>query len=246
MSRPTAMPLCRVIASRGFVAAVLSTCVFSVLGCLVGCHDGPLYALKHANPYFTMRQWAADEKIGVTDHTRREELLSLAKTMPSLPPERQQYWSQHLTQIFTHDENAEMRRLSVLAAGKSKAPDVLPLIEQALDDESVKVRMEACRALGNRPDEDAARLLASVLGKTQDQDVKHAAIAAIGNHQNSIAADSLKLALQDRDPATQALVIDSLRRHTGKNYGTDPQTWIAALDGQQVEEQPSGGLRSLF
>lgn len=239
MSRLPSSPIRRHFAMLSFVVA--TSC-----GCLNGCHDGPMYALKHANPYFTMRQWAADEKIGVTDHTRREELQSLAETMPTLPPERQQYWSTHLRQIFEHDENAEMRRLSVLAAGKSLAPDVMPLIEQALDDESVKVRMEACRALGNRRDEGAARMLASVLGKTQDQDVKHAAIAAIGNHRNAIAADSLKLALEDRDPATQSLVMDSLRRQTGKNYGNDPQTWIAALNGQSVDEKPSGGIGSLF
>ncbi len=211
-----------------------------------GCKDGPMYALKHTNPYFPMKQWASDEKIGVTDHQRRAELQSLANSMPNLAPDRQQYWSTHLEQIFQHDENAEMRRLAVVAAGKSSDPAMLKLIEQGLEDEVIKVRMEACRALGNRPEDEAARLLAVTVGKSQDQDVRHAAIAALSEHPGPIAADSLKLALQDRDPATQSLVIGSLRKSTGKDFGNDPQTWIAALDGKEVEEQPRGGLRSFF
>ncbi|WP_144059493.1 HEAT repeat domain-containing protein [Rhodopirellula sallentina] len=213
---------------------------------MTGCKDGPMYALKHANPYFTMRQWAEDEKIGITDHQRREELQQLAESMPTLSPERQQYWSPHLKQIFENDESPEMRRLAVLAAGKSSDASVLGLIEEGLNDDVIKVRMEACRALGNRSEDDAARLLASTIGSSQDKDVRHAAIAALANHPGQIAADSLKLALQDRDPATQNLVIGSLRQSTGKDFGNNPETWIAALEGKEVEEKPSGGFRSFF
>lgn len=219
-----------------------------MMGALTGCQDGPLYALKHTNPYFTMRQWKQDEQIGVTDHRRREELISLVETMPTLPADRQQYWSSHLEQIFANDESAEMRRLAILAAGKSQAPGMIQMIEKGLEDENLKVRMESCRALGNRPDEQAARLLAATVGKSQDKDVRHAAIAALASHPGPIASDSLKLALQDRDPATQDLVIGSLRKSMGKDYGNDPETWIAALDGKEVPDQPksSTGIGSFF
>lgn len=219
-----------------------------MLSAIVGCQDGPLYALKHANPYFTMRQWKYDEQIGVTDHQRREELMALAETMPTLPAERQQYWAGHLNQIFVNDESPEMRRLAVLAAGKSEASGMLEMIEKGLEDDNLKVRMEACRALGNRSEEQAARLLAATVGKSQDKDVRHAAITALASHPGQIAADSLKLALQERDPATRDLVIGSLRQSTGKDYGSDPETWIAALNGQEVSEQPASGtgLGSFF
>lgn len=223
--------------------------VIGLTGALTGgCHDGPLYALKHTNPYFTMRQWKSDEEIGVTDHQRREELMSLAESIPGLPAERQVYWSSHLNQIFANDESAEMRRLSVLAAGKSIDPSMLGLIEKGLEDPNLKVRMEACRALGNRKEEQAARLLAKTVGASQDKDVRHAAIAALASHPGSIAADSLKLALKDRDPATQDLVIGSLRQNTGKDYGNDPETWVAALEGKEVPSKPTSGsgLGSFF
>ena len=204
--------------------------------------------MKKANPFFTMRQWARDEEIGITDHQRRLELQKLAEAMPQLPSERQQFWSTHLNQIFKNDESAEMRRLAVLAAGKSSDTAVLSLIEQGLEDENLKVRMESCRALGNRPEDAAAKLLATTVGKSQDKDVRHAAIAALANHPGAIASDSLKMALKDRDPATQSLVIGSLRQSTGKDYGSNAETWVAALEGKDVEEKPSQGLglRSFF
>lgn len=235
------------VKSPTYLSAALVFVFAFAMACLcTGCKDGPMYALKHANPYFPMRQWAADEKIGVTDHQRRKELQSLANSMAKLKPERQKYWSEHLQQIYEHDASPEMRRLAVLAAGRSEDPAVLALIEKGLRDDVVKVRMEACRALGNRRDEAAATLLATTIGRSQDKDVRHAAITALAQHPGQIASDSLKLALQDRDPATQSLVIGSLRRSTGKDYGSDPETWIAALEGKEVPEKPRSGLRSFF
>lgn len=215
-------------------------------GLTTGCKDGPMYALKTINPYFTMRQWARDEEIGVTDHQRRQELLSLVKTMPNLPPERQQFWSKHLEQIFDHDESAEMRRLALVAAGKSSDPAMLKLLEKGLEDDVIKVRMESCRALGYRREDQATRLLAETIGKSQNQDVRHAAIAALAEHPSQVAIDSLKLALEDRDPATQSLVIGALRQNTGKDFGDDPQIWIAGLDGKEVQEKPRGVFGSYF
>ncbi len=215
-------------------------------GITSGCKDGPMYALKTMNPYFTMRQWARDEEIGVTDHQRRRELQSLTKTMPTLPPERQEYWSKHLEQIFANDASAEMRRLAVVAAGKSSDPTMIKLIEKGLEDDVIKVRMEACRALGNRREEEATRLLAETIGRSQNKDVRHAAITALAEHPGQVATNSLKLALEDRDPATQSLVISALRQNTGKDFGSTPEAWIAGLDGKAVDEKPRSGFGSYF
>ncbi|KLU07901.1 energy [Rhodopirellula islandica] len=233
------------MASRLFQSIVPLMSVLLTAPVLVlcgGCHDGPMYALKHANPYFTMRQWKADEAIGVTDHKRRQELQSLADSMIAMPEERQLTWTPHLEQIYENDPSAEMRRLAILAAGRSKDAGTLDLVAKGLKDDNLKVRMESCRALGERPEEQAAQLLASIAGESQDQDVRHAAIAALGKHPGEISTNSLKLALQDRDPATQDLVIETLRESTGKDLGNDPAEWIAALNGQASEVPANGSL----
>lgn len=201
-----------------------------------GCQDGPLYGLKVANPYFTMKEWKQDEELGVTDHERWQQLAELSETIDRLPADRQQFWSNQLQSILDNDNSAEMRRLVVQAAGNLDGPSAMAMIEQGLDDPSMKVRMEACRSLGKKQNDQATRLLVSTLGTDTSEDVKHSAMSALGAHKNQISIDSLRLALQDRDPATRNLAIEALRGATGKNYGDNPEVWIAALDGKPIEE----------
>lgn len=221
---------------RRYLPALGATLVMILI---TGCQDGPMYAVKAANPFYSLKQWKADEAYGPTDHVRRQELTKLVNMIDTLPPERQTYWFSHLRGVMENDESPEMRRLAVLAAGKSSVPQSFELISQGLKDESLKVRLTACEMLGNRKDEESTRVLAEIAGSTSDQDVRNAAYAALGKHQNKIAVDALRLALDVRDPATRSLAVASLRGSTGKNYGDDPQSWIAALDGQDVPEQPT-------
>lgn len=217
---------------------------------LSGCQDGPLYALKAANPYFSLGEWKQDEAIGVTDHERRAQLSNLADTIGDMPKERQQYWTEHLKKILENDESPEMRRLVMRAAASLDDSLALSLIEQGLDDDSMKVRMEACRSLGYRDGEKASRMLATVVGTETNQNVKHAALRALANHKNPIAVESLKAALADRDPATRHLAVQSLKGSTNKDYGDNPQVWIAALEGdpppEQVETKIADRIRNLF
>ncbi|QDT06740.1 HEAT repeat protein [Rubripirellula lacrimiformis] len=231
-------PMCRVAAPVSGLAMrqMMAGLILVSTAAMVGCQDGPLYALKAANPYYSMNEWKKDEEIGVTDHERREQLTLLADTIATMAPERQQVWSEHLKRMIENDQSPEMRRLAVLAAGNIKDGSALALVEKGLDDESMKVRMQACDSLGDLRSDQAARLLASTLGTETNLDVKHRAMESLAKHKGSIATDSLRLALSDRNPATRSLAMQSLRGVTGKNYGNDPDTWIAALDGKPAAE----------
>lgn len=216
---------------------------------LTGCQDGPLYALKASNPYFAMKEWREDELIGPTDHTRRNEMLKLAASMDSLTTERQQYWLGHLKQVMENDQSVEMRRLAVNAAGKVIDPAALALIKDGLKDDSTKVRMEACRALARQDTSEAALVLAETVGSETNVDVRHAAMDALAKYQSPIAVDALRNTLKDRNPATRSLAMESLRGSTGKDYGDDPQVWIAALDGtspDQPEVSIAQRIRNIF
>ncbi|MGB7328825.1 MAG: HEAT repeat domain-containing protein [Rubripirellula sp.] len=234
---------------RSFVAILMGVCVAASSCLMVGCQDGPLYAIKAANPYYSMNEWKKDEAIGVTDHQRMQQLSDLADTIATLPANRQQFWTGQLKQMIENDQSPEMRRLAVRAAGALKDASSLALVEAGLDDESMKVRMEACESLGRRPGDEAARLLAATLGSETSQDVKHTAIEALAKHKSPIALDSLRVALADRNPATRDLAIASLRGVTGKNYGSNPDVWIAALDGKptaEPETRIADRVRGLF
>ena len=210
----------------------------------VGCHDGPLYQLKKVNPFY-VSQWNADKKIGVTDTQRRDELQLLASSVGSMSAAEQAKWIPHLNQLIENDPNVEMRRLAVRAAGRISDPRSMDLIKRGLDDDAAKVRMQACSSLGNKSGDDAARLLVATIGTEGNLDVKHSAMEALGNFQSPIASQSLRTALVDSNPATKQLAMESLRGVTGKDYGDDPSVWIAALDGQEVEE-PKSRIAEVF
>jgi hypothetical protein len=213
-----------------------------VLACLLatatGCHDGPLYGLKVINPYYSQRQWKEDEKYGITDHQRKKELVKLVDSLPRLPAQRQEYWLKNLEQIMEHDESADMRRTAVMAAGQLNHPTADKIVQKGFEDESTKVRIACCQTLANRNDAEATRMLAQAAGSSTNQDVRKEAFVALGKHKGPLATDALRLALEDRDPATRVIAMKSLRSTTGKNYGNEPDAWIAALQGKEVEEQP--------
>ncbi len=236
MSRPADSHALPLGIRRGCVRFGLGVALLTAGSLTVGCQDGPLYALKVANPYFSMKEWKRDEAIGVTDHQRRAELTQLTDVIGTLPPSRQQFWAQHLQKMIENDPSPEMRRLAVRAAGNMKDTSALAMIEKGLDDESMKVRMEACETLGRRKGDESVRLLAATLGSETSQDVRHAAMTALGQHKSPMAVDSLRVALSDRNPATRSLAMQSLRGATGKNYGENPDVWIAALDGKPADE----------
>lgn len=227
---------------RGF--AIFKGCLIATLCVLAGgCHDGPLYALKTVNPYFALREWKRDRELGVTDHQRRLELESLAGQIGDMNAKDQAFWGGHLDRIMSNDPSPEMRRLTVMAASRMSDPVAMDLIEQGLDDENLKVQMEACRSLGKRPEPEAAQMLASTLGTTTELDVKNSAIEALGNHKGSIPTDALRVVLNGQDPATIDLAMSSLRGVMGKDLGNDPKQWIAAIDQQNTpagEDLPDG------
>jgi len=238
VGRSARSPLCWCL----LIGVALGVCGFC------GCKDGPLYAMKTVNPYFAMREWRADEAFGVTDHERRKQLHLLSQQIGGMSPDQQDFWAGHLKQIMENDPSPEMRRLAVVAAGKLRDESALSIVEKGLDDESLKVRLYACKALGGRREEQSARLLAKTAGSESDEDVRRAALAALANHKSPLAVDALRLALADRNPATRDLVMQSLRNVTGKNYGNDPQQWIAALDqrsgpGEQLAERERDAMR---
>ena len=216
---------------RFTAAAALSVGAGVCLIAATGCHDGPLYAIKAANPYFSLKQWREDESIGVTDHVRRRELQQLASQIGTMSADEQSRWTDHLKQIYANDASPEMRRLAIAAAADLRDTKLGgELIRQGLDDSVAKVRMEACRSLGKTAGDDAARLLVATLNTDADLDVRQSAIAALANHRGDISTGSLRRLLDEPDPATRALAMSTLRRTTGKPIGDDPAAWIAALD----------------
>lgn len=215
---------------------------------VAGCHDGPLYALKYTNP-FLVKQWRQQEALGITDHQRREELELLVRSLPRMSAAEQAEWLPHLERMVDNDASADMRYLVVRATGPISDPQALRLLENALSDDSLKVRMAACDELGHRKEGRAAELLAKMAGESTNLDIRQAALRSLGNHRGPGVNEAMKLALADRDPAVRMTAIKALQSSTGRQLGTQPEVWLAYLDGDLEVPEPPGltdRIRSWF
>ena len=201
----------------------------SLLG-VSGCHDGPMFALKQANPFYSMGQWKADQRLGPTDAKRAAELRKLVASIGSMSPEDQQTWVDQMAKIMEYDQSPYMRELAVRAAARANSPNAIAVIETGLDDDEFKIRMVAADSLAKRPEPKAVELLAKTVSSESNKDVRLAAIKSLGTHQGQQATDALKLALEEPDLAYRYATIASLRSVTGKDAGNEPAAWVAMLD----------------
>lgn len=207
-----------------------------------GCHDGPLYALKEVNPYFRHR-WNADESLGPSDHTRRAALESLCENIEAMPADEQQAWGDDLRLLLENDENPEMRRLAVQAAGAIPGDPGLQLVLKGIEDENMKVRQTACKALSQRSEPEAIAALAEAAGSDTNDDVRLTAVKYLGSSNHPQAISALRTAVQSTDPAFQSVAIASLRQVTGQDFGRSPEAWVAYLDGKPVPEDEAQETR---
>lgn len=211
-----------------------------VLACAAGCHDGPLFALKRINPYYTQYEWAADEALGPSDATRSAELDRVVASIESMSASEQRRWVGEMEKLVEHDASPHMRGQAVRAAGRASVPEALEVIKTGMKDDHFKVRMIACTALASRSEPEATRLLAECVSSDTSKDVRLAAIQSLGSHRGSQATDALKLALEESDLAYRHASIASLRQITGRDVGSEPEAWVALLETPQPASGDSG------
>lgn len=210
--------------------------VLLILASASGCQDGPMFALKQANPYYRSYEWAADEAIGPTDATREAELRQLGRSIASMKSDEQRRWVGDLAKIMEHDPSPHMRCQAVHAAALATVPEAMAVLRTGIEDDHVKVRIASCDALGARQDPEATRLLAESVNSETSKDVRLAAIKSLGSHEGPQATDALKLALQEPELAYQHASIASLRQITGRDAGDQPEAWIAMLESPAGSE----------
>jgi len=233
------------------VSVVVAYGLLALFVFLAGCHDGPMYAIKRANPVYSLGQWKADERLGPTDATRAEELKTLLAQIDSMSPAEQERWLGELDKIMEHDNSAYMRGLAIRAAGRAGVAESISVIEKGLEDDDFKVRMVAASALAGRQEPRAVELLAKTVNSESNKDVRLAAIKSLGTHRGQTVTETLKLALQEPELAYRYAAIASLKDVTGKDLGNESAVWVAMLEGESSEaeseeQQQSKGPGDLF
>jgi hypothetical protein len=208
-----------------------------VLSSLVGCLDGPLFALKRMNPVYR-REWAKDSKLGPTYYERIEELRSLRTQIGSMPSEEQSTWMVHLDAIIEHDPSPEMRREAVLALGNVSSAESVTLLRKAVDDDSDKVRMAVCQSIANQDAASALPIIQKLLKDENVDGVQTEAVRALGSFNTTESKGMLAAVLQEKSPAMQYVATEALAQSTGMNYGGNVSKWKAYLNGEVTEDEP--------
>lgn len=211
---------------------------------LPGCVDGPLYNLKRINPYYTS-QWKADREHGPTFEDRYDELLYVEKRLPALDTAEQLEWANRLAAVVKDTPSAEMRVKAVEILGQLKSTAVTEALNVASVDEVEKVRLAACIAWGQQRTPEARDMLLSISQREDETtSVRQHAIENLALFAQPEVELALGRLLDDKSPAIQYQVTQSLQQVSGQEYGGDLDSWRQYLASKQpsTSSQPQGIL----
>ena len=167
---------------------------------------------------------------------KKEKFLeSLREDAGSLPIAEQRQHALALSEQVQSEQVPVVRRELVRTLAHFHVVEAEAGLLEALEDNDPDIRIVACKAWGTRLNVTAKTALLKTVRSDQDSDVQSAALRALGNFKGQEVFKELRTALESRDPAVQYAGIQGLRKLTGEDWGEDPETWIAGLEGQSPD-----------
>jgi len=160
-----------------------------------------------------------------TPTDRVAEFRKLAKRAKKQPAAEQQQSIAQLSEEFRRENDGWVRREILRVMAEYPQPEAGIILVEALGDPAAETRGVACLALGKRKDEIAVRELIRMLGSETDDDVRMAAIEALGTSGNKEALAPLAETMASADPAMQTLAQQALVEISGRDYGNNVQAW---------------------
>ena len=233
---------------RAFVIA--AACVV----CAGGCADGLVPEMRTLNPW-TRKQWEEDEAFATTYHKKVADLAALRSQVSRLPADQAGPIADQLAARLREEKAPVLRTEFVRTLGEFQTPAARAAVSTALADEAAIVRIAACKALGKHPAAEAVEPLAQAVAGDNDLDVRIAAASALGKYttpdlpaaERKRLAQSLRPALDDRDPALQTAAMQSLETITGRdNFRNSVTTWRQYLDGANPTAPPPPTLADML
>lgn len=147
-------------------------------------------------------------------------------------PEKQEQMARELEAVYRQEDDPIIRAEIVRTLANFQAESAVAVLQTAVNDANGDVRIAACKAWGNRRDEEAITQLSRVLGSDTDVDVRLAAAEALGETGQARAVSALGQALDDRDPAMQYRAVASLKKVSDQDLGDDVDRWRQYVKGE--------------
>lgn len=150
------------------------------------------------------------------------------------PGGRTPLYTERYRQIAQFDSDWLVRATAIRALNRSRDASATPIFIKALADQNEIVRVEACKALGNLPDPNAAQPLTRLVGNPEEpRDVRIWAAHALRHYQNLDVARILANQLRGRDFSVAWQARKSLVSLTGKDMQYDEPAWLQYLSSTE-------------
>ncbi|MGQ9505205.1 MAG: HEAT repeat domain-containing protein [Thermogutta sp.] len=225
--RPIQVRSQRTISSH--IAHASALVYFACCSLLLGCQSG-IFSSKNSSK--------AELPPGIV--LPQEKLQSWKNLAESArdPQQASRVWAQ-LVEALKSEDDPQLRVELLRIAARMPGEACLPLVELGLQDHNPEVQIQACRLAATVGAPSLINQLAGLARSATNQDVRQAAIKALGPFKDPAATMALGAVLQDRDPAVQYLAIRSLREKTGRDFGYDIAKWQAFVQELQSASRTS-------
>jgi len=213
---------------------VLIVLLFGTFVQLIGCKSRPIVNWNWVNDR-AWSEWRDDDRYMTTWHEKETFMGKLREDAVSMPIDEQRRHAIALSTQIKEEQIPVVRRELVRTLSHLHVVESETGLRTAMEDNDPDIRIVACNAWGARPSQTAKKALLKAVRSDEDTDVQSAALRALGNFQGQDVFDELKSALESRQPAVQFAGIQGLRNLTGEDWGEDPETWLAGLEGKSPE-----------
>jgi len=223
----------------------LSMLAIAALALLAGCADGPVPEMRRLNPWLR-KQWNEDEQRVTTYHRKVADLADLRAKAPHLPPAERDETAAHVVDWLKEEKSPALRVEFVRTLAAFDSPVAQDALLASMNDEAASVRVVACKALGHKPDAAGFQALSHAVTADNDLDVRLIAARELGKFRGFESPQSLRPALDDRDPALQVAAMRSLEKLDGhKEYRRSAAAWREHLDGGTPTPPPPPSIAEL-
>lgn len=189
-----------------------------------GCQAWPFGAKERTSILTPAMRIAAIQETGAlangTDDTEQTEFV------------------EQLAMQIRSESDPVVRRAIQQNVAKFRTPLAREVLLAGLNDEDRDVRIVCCLSLALQQDARVVEALGGVLKSDSDNDVRMAAVDALGHIQTPESVAALAVALKDRDPAMQYAGIRALKGASGQELGNDVATWQEYVAGPNPQIVP--------
>lgn len=170
-----------------------------------------------------------------TPKERLAALKLLADRAPRAGPEQRERIARELAKAAAQETDPALRAEIIRTLGRYPTETSAAVMRQSLNDAEHEVRIAVCEAWGRLGGQEATEVLSGLVSGDLDQDVRMAAVRALGRTKDPGAKTALARALAEGDPAMQRRAMIALGEVTGRDYGGNAKKWREYLDGGNPE-----------